>query len=105
MEEQNDQEDQQHSSDDMDPAVAGILQVLWSASQETDGRRWSLARISKRAGVQMSVLRRVLTQLEQLELADAAIDEEGRGTASLTEEGEALCAELFDGQAPQVTRH
>lgn len=97
-------EDQTPSAD-MDPAVAGILQVLWSASQEQEGKRWSLARISKRAGVQMSVLRRVLTQLEQLELANATIDEEGRGTASLTEEGEALCAELFDGQAPQVTRH
>lgn len=103
MEDQTPAEDT--GAEDMDPAVAGILQVLWTASQETDGKRWSLARISKRAGVQMSVLRRVLTQLEQLELAETTMDEEGRGTAHLTEEGEALCAELFDGQASQLTRH
>ena len=56
----------------------------------------ALARLSKRASVQMSVLRRVLTQLDDAGLVGTAMEEDGRGTARLTEEGQALCDQLFD---------
>ena len=77
--------------DTLDPVLAGILAALWQAAREPGGGPLSLARLSKRASVQMSVLRRVLTQL-----AEAEIDESGRGTARLTAEGRALCDQLFE---------
>lgn len=82
--------------DTLDPVLAGILGALWQAAQEPGGGPLSLARLSKRAAVQMSVLRRVLTQLAEADLAEADIDESGRGTAQLTAEGRALCDALFE---------
>ncbi|MGO4762305.1 ArsR family transcriptional regulator [Cupriavidus sp. 2KB_3] len=82
--------------DTLDPVLAGILGALWQAAREPGGGALSLARLSKRAAVQMSVLRRVLTQLAEADLAEAEIDESGRGTARLTAEGRALCDELFE---------
>lgn len=81
----------------LDPVLAGILGELWQAATDPAARPMSLARLSKRAGVQMSVLRRVLTQLEDAGLAMAQIGEDGRGTAQLTDEGRALCDQLFGG--------
>jgi len=80
------------SDDAIDPVLEAILRTLW---EHTDGDL-SLARLSKRAGVQMSVLRRMLTQLADAELAVMTLEEDGRGSARLTDEGEALCGQLFD---------
>ncbi|KAI3595390.1 hypothetical protein D8I24_8011 [Cupriavidus necator H850] len=80
---------------DIDPAMVAALQVLWQAGREGGGSPWSLAKIAKRAQLPMSVLRRVLTQLQAAGLADVAIDEEGRGHASLTPAGAGLAAQAF----------
>lgn len=83
---------------DIDPAIVAVLQVLCQAGQaasEDGASPWSLAKISKRAQLPMSVLRRVLTQLQAAGLADVAIDEEGRGHASLTPAGAELAAQAF----------
>ncbi|MGO4302581.1 hypothetical protein [Cupriavidus sp. RAF12] len=94
---QDGQEDGLDSVGGLDPALAGILDVLWREAQMPEGKVLSLARISKRASVQMSVLRRVLTQLADAELVVMTMEEDGRGTASLTPEGEGLCSQLFGG--------
>lgn len=83
---------------DIDPAILAVLEVLCQARQAgRDGGAspWSLAKIAKRAQLPMSVLRRVLTQLQAAGLADVAIDEEGRGHASLTPAGAELAAQAF----------
>lgn len=85
----------------LDPVLAAILQALWDHARSGPGKDLSLARLSKRAGVQMSVLRRVLTQLAEAELVATVMEEDGRGAARLTEDGEALCGQLFDGPEPQ----
>jgi len=84
---------------DIDPAMVAALQVLWQAGREGGGSPWSLAKIAKRAQLPMSVLRRVLTQLQAAGLADVAIDEEGRGHASLTPAGAELAAQAFPNPA------
>lgn len=81
--------------DALDPVVGAILKTLWDHGLRGADKDLSLARLSKRASVQMSVLRRVLTQLGAAELVDTVIEEDGRGTARLTEEGQAVCAQLF----------
>jgi predicted transcriptional regulator len=86
------------SDDAIDPVLEAILRALW----EHTGGDLSLARLSKRAGVQMSVLRRMLTQLADAELAVMTLEEEGRGSARLTDEGEALCGQLFEEDGGQV---
>lgn len=80
---------------DIDPAILAVLLVLCQAGREGGPGPWSLARIAKRAGLPMSVLRRVLTQLQSAGLADVTIDEEGRGHASLTQAGAELAAQAF----------
>lgn len=97
IDEAADGQDGQDSVGGLDPALAGILDVLWREAQMPEGKVLSLARISKRASVQMSVLRRVLTQLAEAELVVMTMEEDGRGTASLTPEGEGLCSQLFGG--------
>ncbi|MGO4326555.1 transcriptional regulator [Cupriavidus sp. 2TAF22] len=81
--------------EDLDPALVSVLQILYAAARDPAGRPWSLAKISKQAALQMSVLRRVLTQLRSVELADTEIGEDGRGTARLTPAGVQVCAQLF----------
>jgi DNA-binding IclR family transcriptional regulator len=80
---------------DIDPAILAVLEVLCQARREGGASPWSLAKIAKRAQLPMSVLRRVLTQLQSAGLADVAIDEEGRGHASLTPAGAELAAQVF----------
>ncbi|MCY0854597.1 transcriptional regulator [Cupriavidus sp. D39] len=84
---------------DIDPAILAVLVVLCQAGREGGASPWSLAKIAKRAALPMSVLRRVLTQLQSAGLADVAIDEEGRGHASLTQAGAALAAQVFPDPA------
>jgi hypothetical protein len=81
--------------DDIDPAMAAILTQLWRAHAESPGRAWSLAKLSKQAGVPMSGLRRQLTVLVESGLVDTTFSEEGLGTACLSETGVAVCEDLF----------
>ena len=93
-------------TDAIDPVLEAILRALWEHASEAGGEL-SLARLSKRAGAQMSVLRRVLTQLADADLAVVTLEEDGRGSVRLTEEGEVLCAELFgeDGGQSELILH
>ncbi|BDB27567.1 hypothetical protein Tamer19_49880 [Cupriavidus sp. TA19] len=80
---------------EIDPAILAALEVLHQAAHEGGATPWSLAKIAKRAQLPMSVLRRVLTQLQSAGLAEFAIDEAGHGHASLTQAGVELAAQVF----------
>jgi hypothetical protein len=90
------------AGDDIDPQLVAVLAQLWRAECETPGRAWSLAKLSKQAGVPMSGLRRQLTTLEDGGLALTTLAEDGTGTAVLSTDGRAFCADLFGaGAAPE----
>jgi DNA-binding IclR family transcriptional regulator len=89
--------------DEIDPALIAILAQLWRAAQETPGRAWSLAKLSKQSGVPMSSLRRHLSALSDAALLDPAAAGEiatGTPTASLSDAGRELCAQLFAQSTP-----
>lgn len=97
--------------DEIDPALIAILAQLWRAAQETPGRAWSLAKLSKQSGVPMSSLRRHLTALSDAALLDPAnsgnADESRENaanttTAALSEAGRELCAQLFAQAPPEI---
>jgi DNA-binding IclR family transcriptional regulator len=97
--------------DEIDPALIAILAQLWRAAQETPGRAWSLAKLSKQSGVPMSSLIRHLTALSEAALLEpansAGPDSHGENTAnaptaSLSEAGRELCAQLFAQTPPEI---
>jgi DNA-binding transcriptional ArsR family regulator len=90
-----------NDSDAMDPVLIAVLTQLWRAANTTPDTPWSLAKLSKQAGLQMSTLRRQLTPLTDAQLVTLVAREDGSGTAALTPAGVSLCAELFGmGAAP-----
>lgn len=96
----NDSAHDKHCEDDdddneLDPTVEQLLMLLWEASRESPDKAWSLAKISKRADLPMSTLRRYFTQLQSAGVVAVQMDDEGRGSASLTAEGRELCEALF----------
>ena len=99
--------------DEIDPAMIAILAQLWRAAQETPGRAWSLAKLSKQSGVPMSSLIRHLTALSDAALLDSANpagpDFQGENTANaptaaLSEAGRELCAQLFAQAPPEIDK-
>ncbi|MFD1560635.1 helix-turn-helix domain-containing protein [Paraburkholderia silviterrae] len=100
MNNENDRHDGEENGDEIDPALVAILEQLWRAQCETPGRAWSLAKLSKQAGVPMSGLRRHLTALVDGGLAVTTLAEDGTGSASLSEDGRGFCAEVFGAPAP-----
>ena len=87
------------SGDELDSVLATVLIQLWEASREPSGKRWPLAKLSKRTSIPMSTLRRVLTQLSLAEVVDVDVQDDGRGFASLNAAGLEACAALFDEYA------
>ena len=81
--------------DDLDPIIAAVLEQLWTASRESPGKPWSLAKLSKRGNLTMSALRRALTALKWAELVDFDVQDDGRGHATPSPVGVELCAEIF----------
>ncbi|WP_415768108.1 helix-turn-helix domain-containing protein [Paraburkholderia sp. J69-1] len=95
----------EHNLDDdgdggVDPVLVAILEQLWRAHRETPDREWSLAKLSKQAGVPMSGLRRQLTALVDSGLVVTTLAEDGTGRASLSDDGRTFCAEVFGNATP-----
>ncbi|MDN2712658.1 ArsR family transcriptional regulator [Janthinobacterium sp. SUN118] len=79
----------------IDEALVALLALLWQARQDAPEKPWSLAKLAKRAGVQMSTLLRQLNALSSAGLAVVATAEHGGGSASLSAAGAQLCATVF----------
>jgi DNA-binding IclR family transcriptional regulator len=71
--------------------LAALLSALWQATVAQDGRTWSLAKLSKRAGLPMSVMRRHLGALVAAGLATMTLNEDGTGSAALSAAGMQMC--------------
>ncbi|TKC79277.1 transcriptional regulator [Trinickia terrae] len=84
-------------SGELDPGMAALLAQLHEASRAAGAKAWSLAKLSKRSALPMSTLRRLLVQLQAAGLVKMTIDDDGTGSAVLTDEGRHLCAALFGG--------
>ncbi|WP_250503079.1 MULTISPECIES: helix-turn-helix domain-containing protein [unclassified Caballeronia] len=82
-------------NDDIDPALVAVLTQLWRAHTETPERAWSLAKLAKQSGLPMSALRRQLTGLEEAGFVEVRMNEDGTGSAGLSEQGVTLCQSIF----------
>ena len=91
-------EDKEDKEDGIDAALIALLALLWQARQQAPGKPWSLAKLAKRAGVQMSTLLRQLNALSSAGLAVVAKAESGGGSALLSAAGAELCASVFTPQ-------
>jgi len=70
--------------DDVMAALAALLEALAQIEAEWPGKPCSLAKLSKQAGLPMSVLRRQLTLLEEAGLVALALGDGGvTGTVRL----------------------
>lgn len=81
--------------DGVDAALVALLALLWEARQTAPDKPWSLAKLAKRAGVQMSTLLRQLNALSSAGLAIVATAENGGGSAFLSPAGAQLCATVL----------
>lgn len=84
-----------HKEDKEDGIDAALIALLWEARQEAPGKPWSLAKLAKRAGVQMSTLLRQLNALSSAGLVSVTTAENGGGSALLSAAGAELCASVF----------
>ncbi|MDN2698847.1 helix-turn-helix domain-containing protein [Janthinobacterium sp. SUN073] len=84
-----------HKEEGIDTALIALLALLWEARQEAPEKAWSLAKLAKRAGVQMSTLLRQLNALSSAGLVTVVTAESGGGSASLSAAGAQLCASMF----------
>ncbi len=100
MHDENDNDMEGGDDGGIDPVLVAILEQLWRAHRETPDREWSLAKLSKQAGVPMSGLRRHLTALVDSGLVVTTLSEDGTGRASLSDDGRTFCAEVFGQAAP-----
>ncbi|RKP45048.1 ArsR family transcriptional regulator [Pararobbsia silviterrae] len=82
-------------ADEIDPAIAAVLSVLWETANDPSGKLASLARLGKRTQLAQSALRRYLTALSDAGLVSVALDEAGLGSAALTALGRTICEDLF----------
>lgn len=90
-----------NKEDGVDAALIALLALLWEARQEAPDKPWSLAKLAKRAGVQMSTLLRQLNALSSAGLVRVATAEHGGGSASLSAAGAQLGASMFTPRARQ----
>lgn len=90
-----DKEKDMQKEEGIDAALIALLALLWQARQEAPVRPWSLAKLAKRAGVQMSTLLRQLNALSSAGLVVVATAESGGGSALLSAAGAELCASVF----------
>ena len=90
-----DKEKNMHKEEEIDTALIALLALLWEARQEAPEKAWSLAKLAKRAGVQMSTLLRRLNALSSAGLVTVATAESGGGSASLSAAGAELCTSVF----------
>jgi DNA-binding transcriptional ArsR family regulator len=78
------------NQEDFDSQWVAILHALAVEAAQSPLRDISLARLSKRAGLRQSTLRRYLTMLEDAGIVRMILAEDGRGRAALTEAGRAM---------------
>lgn len=86
------------SQDELDPVKVTILRHLWEAAQESDGKSWSLAKLSKRSCIPMSTLRRNLSEFEDAGIVEMTTHEDGRIFAALNATGIEIFPTLFSTQ-------
>lgn len=91
----NKEKDMHNKETGIDAALIALLALLWQARQEAPDKPWSLAKLAKRAGVQMSTLLRQLNALSSAGLVSVVTAESGGGSALLSAAGAELCASVF----------